>query len=238
MPTRPVIGMNQTTRSMVETVDGTPNNGGSESRSSEDKNIMAKESTVTPTGDSETGNESNATTEADPAATDEEPIVKAVSWNPKIVKRYTLRRQDMPADERESYWYTKKDDKLVLMTAKVTVKMIMKGEPFDNVDYCSRGLEGKTLIESKKRARNKRKVLTAVLMEQELQRLEGVKNPEQVRKAAFKHTQEICERASHQAIEDEQEVQEYLDDVRSFEESLSNLKFEPPQSTDSLASAE
>ena len=218
---------------MVETVEGKPNNGGSESRSSEDKNITDKETT---TGDSKIGNESNATT--DPAGTHEEPIVKAVRWNPKIVKRWHLRRQDMPADERESYWHTKKDDKLILMTAKVTVKMIMKGEPFDNVDYCSRGLEGKTLIESKTRARNKRKVLTAVLMEQELQRLEGVKNPEQLRKAAFKHTEEIGVRASSQAIEDEQEVQEYLDDVRPFEESLSNLKFEPPQSTDSLASSE
>jgi hypothetical protein len=45
-------------------------------------------------------------------------------------------------EEREAIRYTEADTKIILAMAKVTVKMMMKGEVCDDVDYCSRGLEG------------------------------------------------------------------------------------------------
>lgn len=196
MPKRPVIEMSQTRR--VETIqedailDFSEAGEASEHFSSKKRNSVRKRSSR------------------------ESKSERRVRWHPKTHKRLHLHHKDMLPTERESVWYNKNDDRVILAMAKVTVKMIMKGEPFDDVDYCSRGLEGKTLIESKKRAKNKRRVLAAVLMEQELQRLEGVKNPQQLAKASFKHTQDIMKRALDKAIEDEQVIQEYLDDVRTY----------------------
>jgi len=142
---------------------------------------------------------------------------KKVDWNPKVEKRHHFRVKDLPQEERDNFWYSKADDRVILTMAKVTVKMIMKGVPFDDIDYCSRGLEGKTLSESKKRSRNKRKVLRAVFMEQELQRLEGVKNPVQIANAAKKQTVELSSKAYERGMEDELAVEEYLSDTRSHE---------------------
>jgi len=151
---------------------------------------------------------------------------KSVHWNPRIGKKRHVHRKDLNKEDRDRIWYNKSDDKLTLATAKVTVKMMMKGQPCDDIDYCSRGLEGKTLIESKKRLKNKRRVLNAVLMEQELQRLEGVKKPEELAKASFKHTKDVSARAYDQGTEDERDVQEYLDDVRTHREDF--MKFIKP----------
>lgn len=149
---------------------------------------------------------------ANPASIDSK---KKVRFNPKIVKRRHVSLKDISQAEQENLWYNKKDDKLILAMAKVTVKMIMKGENFDDIDYCSRGLEGKTMSESKKRSRNKRKVLSAVKMEQELQRLEGVRNPAKIANAAKKHTLELSLIAHQKGMEDERAVQEYLSDTRT-----------------------
>jgi len=132
---------------------------------------------------------------------------KAVHWNSKIGKRRHLSLKEMKREERESLWYNSNEDKFMLEIAKVTVKMIMRGEPCDDVDFCSRGLEGKVPVESKKRSRNKRKVIQAVLMEQELQRLEGIRNPSQLARASFKHTKDIAVLAFERAKKDEAEEQ-------------------------------
>merc|ERR1712070_375284 len=99
--------------------------------------------------------------------------------------------------------------------------MIMKGHVFDDVKDCSRGLECKTMSESKKRVRIKKRTTAALLTEQELQRLEGVKNPERLAKAISKYTKELSALATEQGAEDEQDVQEYLNDVRTRIQSYS-----------------
>jgi hypothetical protein len=220
-PRRPVIAMNQINR--VETVDEnsplrTSNTVNGSDHSSSQESSFDKD--MAPSRSRE--NKSSAI--ANPASTHMNPL-KKVRWNMKGGKIHHIHRKDMNEAERESVWYSKKDDKLTLAMAKVTVRMIMKGESFDDVDNCSRGLEEKTMSECRKRAKNKRRVITAVLMEQELQRLEGVKNPEQLAKASFKHTKDISIKASDKGIEDEHDIQEYLDDARRYRDDL--MKFLP-----------
>ena len=94
--------------------------------------------------------------------------------------------------------------------AKVPVKMMMKGEPCDDVDYCSRGLEGKTPTGSKRRQKNKLRVRKALLEEQEIQREEGVYDAEYLAKVSLKYSREIGEEAHNAGLRDEQSIQEYI----------------------------
>lgn len=228
----PIIAMNQTKR--VETIhENSPlpssNAVDDSGQSSSQESSFAKDMVGS------RSRENKSSSIANPKSTHTNPL-KEVRWNMKIVKILHTSRKDMNKTERESYWLSKKEDKLTLAMAKVTVKMIMKGESFDDVDYCSRGLEGKTMAECRKRAKNKRRVVTAVMTEQELQRLEGVKNPEDLAKASFQHTEELSVKALDKGIEDERDVQEYLDDARTYRDDL--IKFRPLQLNKSLASSE
>lgn len=232
MPARPVMRMSQNI-SMVETIDensplplgdtieSTDRNG-----SNRTKNAVGGELIENDSREKKKKKSSPDLTSLDSKRTE-----KKVHWNPKTEKRRHFRVKDIPQEEREHYWYSKEDDKLILAMAKVTVKMIMKGEPFDDIDYCSRGLEVKTPSESKKRSRNKRKVLKAVKMEQELQRLEGVKNPDHIAIAARKVTVELSSKAYERGMEDELAVEEYLSDTRlhrdNFGEYLSTQSSGP-----------
>jgi hypothetical protein len=113
-------------------------------------------------------------------------------------------------EEVESIWYQEDDTKIILAMAKVTVKMMMKGEPCDDEDYCSRGLEGKTPAGSKRRQKNKMKVRKALLDEQDIQREEGVNDPEYLAQVSRKNSEDIIQQAHSQGLRDEQEALAYL----------------------------
>lgn len=135
---------------------------------------------------------------------------KQVHWNHKVEKKRHPRIQDLTVEEREAVWYTEGDTKIILAMAKVTVKMMMKGEPCDDVDYCSRGLEGKTPDGSKRRQKNKLRVRKALLEEQEMQREEGVIDAEYLAQVSIKHSKEIVAEAHTVALMDERSIQDYL----------------------------
>lgn len=117
----------------------------------------------------------------------------------------------MTDEEKEAVWYTEGDSKIILGMAKVTVKMMMKGEcPTDDVDYCSRGLEGKTPTGAKRRQQNKFRVRKALLEEQEMQREEGICDPEYLGQVSRENSKDVCIQARHTALTDEQAIQEYL----------------------------
>lgn len=146
-------------------------------------------------------------------------VPKKVHWRPdgRLAKKYyCLSKKDMPPEEIESYWYNKTDDKKIFAQAKMTVKMIMMGKPFDEVTNTGRGLECKTRNESMKRVKAKKKVKNAMKMEQELQRLEGVSNPERLAVAISQCTKELSEWAAQQGIEDEKVVQDYMFETRQW----------------------
>ena len=135
---------------------------------------------------------------------------KKLTFHHKVEKKRHHRLQDLSEEERENVWYTEGDTKIILAIAKVTVKMMMKGEPCDDMDYCSRGLEGKTPDGSKKRQKNKLRVRKALLEEQEIQREEGVYDPEYLAQVCRKYSREVVTAAHSQALRDERDIQEYL----------------------------
>mmetsp|Transcript_2883 Transcript_2883/g.4587 ORF Transcript_2883/g.4587 Transcript_2883/m.4587 type:complete len:227 (+) Transcript_2883:1-681(+) len=138
---------------------------------------------------------------------------KTVRWNHRVEKKRHHRLQDLSDEEKEAVWYTENDTKIILAMAKVTVKMMMKGEPCDDVDYCSRGLEGKTPAGSKQRQKNKLRVRKALLEEQEIQREEGVHDDEYLAQVSMKHSKDVCIQARNAAIQDEEAIREYLSSV-------------------------
>lgn len=135
---------------------------------------------------------------------------KRVHWNHKVEKKRHPRLQDLTQAEKESVWYTEGDTKIILAMAKVTVKMMMKGEPCDDVDYCSRGLEGKTPVGSKRRQKNKLRVRRALLEEQEIQRDEGVFDPDYLAEVSIKNSKDVVLDAHNVALNDERSIQAYL----------------------------
>lgn len=212
MPTRAVIGMsqmkvpipNESPTLVKKTIDGFD-----DSASSQINKDAVQSHSVESKNDPE------------PAIAVPNLRTKKVRWDRQIVKHGCLKKKDMTSEERQSYWYSKSDDKQIFKGAKLTVRMIMKGHVFDDVNDCSRGLECKTMIESKKRVRNKKRAMHAMKAEQELQRLEGIRSPERLAKEISKYTKELTILATEQGVEDEQNVQEYLNDVRTRIKSYS-----------------
>lgn len=145
---------------------------------------------------------------------------KRVDFSKQINMHPSLHKKDMTPEEREKYWCTKSEDKQCFVDAKKTVIMMMKGMPFDDVENCSRGLESKTRDGLKKRVQNKKKAVNALMMEQKIQRLGGDVNPEQLAKAVSKQTKDLADYAAEVAVQDEQDVQEFLQDTRLYVQSL------------------
>ena len=134
---------------------------------------------------------------------------KKVTWNHKVQKKRHPRLCDMTPEEIESVWYTENDSKIILAIAKVTVKMMMKGEPCDDFDYCSRGLEGKTPEGAKRRQLNKAKVRKALLEEQDMQRAEGQMDDVLLAQTSIKHSTPHTQQAHQQGLKDEAEISDY-----------------------------
>lgn len=135
---------------------------------------------------------------------------KSVHWNPKVTKKRHIQIADIKEKEKENVWYTKEETKIILAMAKATVKMMMSGQLLDNIDYCSRGLEGKTLIGAKKRGKYKQAVRSSVMKEQEMQRMSGINRPEDLAKVSLGCTETPIAKARNRAAKDEQEAREYL----------------------------
>jgi hypothetical protein len=147
------------------------------------------------------------------------PVKKSVHWNHRVEKKRHHRVVDLTQEEKEAVWYTENDTKIILAMAKVTVKMMMKGEPCDDVDYCSRGLEGKTPAGSKQRQKNKLRVRKALLDEQEIQREEGIRDSEFLAEVSRKNSRDVCTQARNTAIRDEEAVRDYLGSVLTHRDS-------------------
>lgn len=153
---------------------------------------------------------------ADPPGAKIRSSKKSVYWNPKVTKKRHIQIADMKQKERENVWYTKDDTKIILAMAKATVKMMMSGQLLDNIDYCSRGLEGKTLIGSKKRGKYKKAVRSSVMKEQEMQRMSGINRPEDLAKVSLGCTETPIAKARDRATKDEEEARQYLLDPYSL----------------------
>lgn len=144
------------------------------------------------------------------------PTKKSVRWSTKLTKRRHIQIKDMKEEERESVWYTPEDTKIILAMAKVTVKMMMNGDYCDNIDYCSRGLEGKTSRGARQRIHNKQRVRTAVLEEQKLQRTEGLLDADALARVSLKYSEDLAAQARDKALGDERDARAFLLGVRTI----------------------
>ena len=152
---------------------------------------------------------------------------KKLTWNHKVQKKRHPRLCDMTPEEIESVWYTENDSKIILAIAKVTVKMMMKGEPCDDFDYCSRGLEGKTPEGAKRRQMNKAKVRRSLLEEQDMQRAEGTMDDVLLAQTSIKNSTPHMQQAHQQGLKDEAEIADYKNEP---------LDLPPPQPAKSVRS--
>ena len=135
---------------------------------------------------------------------------KSVSWSKKRQWRRHHRICDLSKEEQEAVWYTPEDSKIILAMARVTVKMMMNGEVCDDVDYCSRGLEGKTLEGSKIRKENKHRLKQAVFAEQEVQFQENVWDPKYLAMVSESMSQKGVREAYIAGLQDAKSVREYI----------------------------
>jgi len=137
-----------------------------------------------------------------------------VCWNSKLEKKRHIKLSDMTEEERDSIWYTESDTKIILAMAKITVKMMMRNEPCDDIDYCTRGLEGKTASGAKRRSKTKSVVRKAVLLEQKRQYLDGRNDPTKLANISFNCTRDNGDKARENGIKDELDISDYINDTR------------------------
>lgn len=74
-------------------------------------------------------------------------------------------------------------------------------------------MTGKTPTGSKQRQKNKLKVRKAVLEEQDAQREEGVVDGDFLGDISRKHSREVCEEAHQVGLNDEYNIQDYLESL-------------------------
>ena len=100
---------------------------------------------------------------------------KIVSFGGKGRFRKVKHLNDYTEAEIAEMWYTQTEIELIRSMVNMTVKRMEKAEPFTEDDlFCSRGLEGRTKQDYKKRVQHKRSLIREVLIEQEEQRRQGV----------------------------------------------------------------
>ena len=103
-------------------------------------------------------------------------------------------------------WYTEEETKAAVSSCQDMVQLIESGLPFDTHTECTRGLEGYVAREMKHRRQVAMEALLTVLEEQDLQRSEGVYNPELLADLYFFRSYQ-CGDAAHQvALQDERDI--------------------------------
>eukprot|EP00542_Grammatophora_oceanica_P016069 CAMPEP_0194042438 /NCGR_PEP_ID=MMETSP0009_2-20130614/14209_1 /TAXON_ID=210454 /ORGANISM="Grammatophora oceanica, Strain CCMP 410" /LENGTH=254 /DNA_ID=CAMNT_0038686281 /DNA_START=139 /DNA_END=903 /DNA_ORIENTATION=+ len=125
-------------------------------------------------------------------------IRRNVTFNEEVYVQETKHINDMDDDEVDSIWYAREDYKQMKMNYMVTVRIMMSGRgiPQGNSDHCSRGLEYRTRDGARRRQMNKLNAITAVLDEQERQRIIGIESAIALMNV-YVRTNVHCREASH-----------------------------------------
>jgi hypothetical protein len=98
---------------------------------------------------------------------------KKVHFHDSVYIRETLHLLNYSDDERQTTWYTRKDDTRMRAETKKTLDLLRSGDyKGDSEQHCSRGLECRVGKAATMRQFNKMKGLLAVLEEQENQNYE------------------------------------------------------------------
>ena len=132
---------------------------------------------------------------------------KRVRFSKRDQVRDTIHINDLKRlTDIRNIWYTEEETKAIVSSCQDMVQLIESGLPFDTHTECTRGLEGYVAREMKHRRQVAMEALLTVLEEQDLQRSEGVYNPELLADLYFFRSYQ-CGDAAHQvALQDEKDA--------------------------------
>jgi hypothetical protein len=132
---------------------------------------------------------------------------KAVTYSRRVHTKKVRSHYHYSQEERDNTWYSPVEYAEIKNQCMETLKRLHNDPGFADCDeLSSRGLEIRTKAASQTRKANKAFALQAVLYEQELQRLEEIKDPERIREAYLKISRVSQGVASFLAARDWQEV--------------------------------
>jgi hypothetical protein len=126
---------------------------------------------------------------------------RSVTFNPNV--QTIASNIQLTEEEKHINWWTPKEYKSMRKHAAETVVLIQQGGVVNEPAYCERGLE--TLVEKKACGfSTRRRVRTAVLVEQKLQQTEGVCDPELLAMASSDYSMKHADVAYLRGLTDEQ----------------------------------
>lgn len=145
---------------------------------------------------------------------------KSVTFYKRVRVKKTLHHNDLTSREIRSYWYSQDDTKDMKKDIKITLEILDLGWSLTSNDqFCLQGIEPHTRQGCLNRMKNKRISRKAVLLEQEAQRAEGIRDPEAIA-AAYRAVSLSCaNKARKSAFDDLKEP-----DETSFAPSCSGSK--------------
>ncbi|KAG7347424.1 hypothetical protein IV203_016129 [Nitzschia inconspicua] len=139
-----------------------------------------------------------------------------IQWAKRVKVKEIRHLNEIPQSERDALWISLADQQMNKAMVRATITMMMRGETIidDDPDFCTRGLEFRTKTGSKTRSRHKLRVRSAVLNEQDLQREEGITDPDFIAMASMDESVECREAARRRGDQDEKGVEKYLEEAR------------------------
>ncbi|KAG7368057.1 hypothetical protein IV203_030800 [Nitzschia inconspicua] len=139
-----------------------------------------------------------------------------IQWAKRVKVKEIRHLNEIPESERDALWISLADQQMNKTMVRTTITMMMRGETIidDDPDFCTRGLEFRTKAGSKTRSRYKLRVRSAVLNEQDLQREEGITDPDFIAMASMDESVECREAARRRGEQDAKGVEKYLEEAR------------------------
>jgi hypothetical protein len=141
---------------------------------------------------------------------------RKIQWAKRVKVKEIRHLFDIPTLERDGLWMSISDQQMNKAMVRTTVTMMMRGEVIseDDPDFCTRGLECRTKAGSKARNRYKLRVRSAVLNEQDLQREEGIVDPDFIAMASMDESSKCREAALRRGEQDAICIEKYLEETR------------------------
>ncbi len=138
---------------------------------------------------------------------------RRVSFSKKVNVKETLHINDMSDKVRNRYWLTEEEQSDIKNHCLLIIqKMKSHDQDIDTEDceFCTRGLESRTRQGRDERSRRKYAVRRAVLLQEKLQRDEGIYDPDFIAAVGALKTKESVNLAYVLARRDAEEAWQYL----------------------------
>ena len=127
---------------------------------------------------------------------------KELSFAPSVTVRCVQHLDDFTNEQVEATWYTPDEFKMMKRDVHITVKMMSRNERL-GIDQCVRGLEHKTREGRQRRMMNQIESISAVMDEQDLQRLDGTYDDERIARVYKSYTVHCAASAHFHGLSDQ-----------------------------------